>query len=193
MVLYKPLYFDPQLLDQLRAAILAVVGRTANGRTVNGRTATRTTFVNHLSPNLQYRINTQFAANGLPRYRGCMVFRRSHSAPAAAESSHIDGNGVDFTHCSVVVPIQGCIATRLHWFHGDYTAVPSSHTDPFGYKTQWDIVWNGPGIPLDSVSIVEQPYLCRVDIPHDYHRNTVEDRITCTFRLEGNPRFESFI
>jgi hypothetical protein len=183
MICYKPLYFDPTVLEQLRTGVMAVVGRTTN----------RTTFVNHFSPELQYSINTQLRANGLPRYRSCMVFRRSHLAPPCAETAHIDGNGVDYTYCSVVVPIQGCIATRLHWFHGDYTTVPGEFTDLSGHSTQFDIVWNGPGVPLDSVSIVDQPYLCRVDIPHDYHRNTVEDRITCTFRLEGNPRFESFI
>lgn len=141
--------------------------------------------INSFGPELDQCINQQLAANGLPKFRSSIIFYRTSHRSAGYQYTHIDGNDDTLTHCSVIVPIHGCKNTAVCWFKGNYT--------PVFRGTHWDVQWASPGILSHVLELVEQPYLCKVDVPHDVYTNKIQPRITCTFRLEGNPKFESFV
>jgi hypothetical protein len=176
--MYKPLIFTQQLISRLTEFVLPLCQNSKHS-----------IHVNSFGPELTQAINSELAINGLPSFRSSIIFKRHTIRGPDPQCAHVDGNGIDLTHCSVVVPIQGCEDTALCWFDGDYKLVPGRFRDSEGISTQWDIQWLGPARLTHAVGIVDQPYLCRVDVPHDFHRNLTVPRITLTFRLAGNPLF----
>ena len=110
MLPYKPLLFDQEFLNNLRSHVLGIVGTNTQ----------ETTIIPTFGPEIDQKINQQLYNNHLPAMRSCMIFKRMDRRSADYKFAHIDGNGVDFTHCSVVVPIDGCNNTALCWFDGIY-------------------------------------------------------------------------
>jgi hypothetical protein len=140
-----------------------------------------------LSP-LDTILNDELKSRNISKSRGYKIFKRKITDNTIGKY-HIDGNAPDnfIFNCSIVIPVSGCKGTEMIWCNDNYSL--DYNVSPYGVK-YFDILWNKPPETIIRKEIFETPMLCRVDIPHTAISNGLEERITFTFRLDGNETFE---
>ena len=78
----------------------------------------------------------------------------------------------------------------MFWVQGEYTTQENLLPNGTKYQT---IDWKTEPAIVNTIEINE-PTLCRVDIPHDALSNiNGEYRTILSIRLKGNPKFEDVI
>ena len=131
-------------------------------------------------------INEEFQDKGLSKIVDVLSFKRWQRNKFHRDYCHLDGHDDLIYNASIVIPISGCKGTEQYWYDGDYeiTMIATEGVKYFIPK------WKTEGKLVASVSIVDTPMLCRVNIPHNAYSNGFEPRLTCTLRFEKNETFE---
>jgi len=142
-----------------------------------------------LPDKLQYALNNELKGYGLSETLNCLAFKRKNYFKPRIKTIHIDSDE-DIIHSSIVLPIAGYIDTSMFWVQGEYTTQENFLPNGTKYQT---IDWKTEPTIVNTIEINE-PTLCRVDIPHDALSNiNGEYRTILSIRLKGNPKFEDVI
>lgn len=135
------------------------------------------------------KVNEQFISRNLSCVKYLYVFKR-RNVGVNPEPCHVDcreKSPDNMTNSSIVIPVSGCKNTAQYWMDGEYKLHKQTLKPGVQY---FKLEWVGDIKLIGLVEIYDSPVLCRVNIPHHAYANGVEDRITCTMRLENNEPFE---
>ena len=145
---------------------------------------------------LKNRVNAEMAEYELPNILNYLTFKRKNffldedSDPATMRGLHLDYYPAvnDMNKCSIIIPISGCENTHMYYIDGDYEKeVMRRPAGNYYYK----INWLGPAKIVDKLSVVDQPVLSRLELPHTANSNKDGTyRCTLTMRFIENLSFE---
>lgn len=144
---------------------------------------------------LRYSINKYLETKNIGHLMPVLSFKRKNTT-AGYQFSHIDWSAKHgIINCSVVIPVAGCKNAGQIWYGGNYTFRGEQQTDPSGRGVidVGRVVWNEPGLVLESAEIHESPQLVRTNLPHNAFSNGDEYRVTVTIRFYGNDDFETLL
>jgi len=142
--------------------------------------------------NVIQAVNCSLVDMGLPTASNFLCFKRKNYFDCTSEKVHIDFDGTtnEMIHSSILIPVKGCVDTKMYWYNGDYNVVPKKFEDSDYAAVEWIEAPN----EFDSVEIASGPVLAKVSVPHN--ATSALDgsyRITLTMRLAGNPSFEEVV
>ena len=144
----------------------------------------------NLSNEAQIALNSELLPLGFLPVKSGLFFKKRNTNPMSYTDCHVDWLNDSPCYTSLIFPIQNCDNTPMYWYDGEYDLV--NHISKNNVAS-YQIKWKSPGKFLHSVNLVDQPWLCKVNIPHSVYGVGDHYRITCTFRFFGNPDYETCI
>jgi hypothetical protein len=145
----------------------------------------------NLSNEAHIALNSELLPLGFPPVYSGLVFKKRNTNPMSYSECHVDLLNDDaLCYTSLIFPIQNCDNSPMYWYDGDYELI--NHVSKNNVPL-YRIKWKSPGKLLHSVNLGDQPWLCKVNIPHGVHSVDDHYRITCTFRFFGNPDYETCV
>lgn len=132
---------------------------------------------------LKKMLDDEMIEKGLGHTKPPLYFYKKNIHEFSHESCHIDGNALNITNLSLILPIRGCENTKQYWYSGKYSLSVANESNVSYIKISWN---EGPPTLLDTIEICDAPLLCNVSIPHAVVTNETEQRVTCTIRFQKN-------
>ena len=131
-----------------------------------------------LSDETMDAVNEELTAKGFSKVEPPLAFKKQNLFIQDYRYCHVDYGAT----ASLIMPIYGCENTTQYWYSGDYELTEINIP---GNVPLYSVHWNKPGEFLTEVEIKDQPFLCRVDVPHSIKTITspARYRLTCTFRF----------
>jgi len=139
------------------------------------------------------KLNEELVEYNLPPVSNFLIFKRRKMTFINRFNTHVDYTEFagEIIKSSIVVPVEGCKNSYMYYMTGEYQLETKFLPNGNAYKV---VHWTSTPHLTQKVEIVEQPMLCRVDIPHDAISDTAGNyRTILSIRLQTNPTFEEII
>ena len=186
-------------IEKLQKTILDILIR----RNINKMVPLRPLFADHVWDFIQ--ANPHPVWDNLKIKNGLIFFSR----PNSEQGLHVDGFTKSRTNAADValnIPIYNCSQGTMHWYGGaEYTLeereVNKDQEHKFGSRIKMSIAnskrgatkylkltWNGDPVEIDQ-TLVDQPCLVRIDVPHQAINTSNDRRIMLSLRFDPDLKF----
>lgn len=138
---------------------------------------------------LRDKVNSEMAEYGLPEILNFLTFKRKNFFvdDETPDVSTMRGIHLDYyravdgpSKASIIIPLSGCEDTFMYYIDGEYdTEVALTHVGNYYSEIRW---LTTPRI-LDRVSIIDQPVLANIGVPHTANSKT-DGTYRCTLTLK---------
>ncbi len=100
---------------------------------------------------------------------------------------HIDGDK-ELISLAINIPLRGTTNSKFNWYDGTYDITKKQHNDIVFYAINWK------SKPMCVATLeLNEPYIIRVDVPHNAESSINEDRWIFTMRFKNNPKHHTLL